>query len=606
MVAERQRSQGDWQLYRRLLSYVVPYWYLFVLSTGGFVLYSLGNVLLADLLQYLLDSVSGSGEQGRGLLSRVIAHTVEDGGRTPAELARIVVPVTLIMVTLVRAAGFFAGSYFVNCVARNLIHELRCRLFDSLLQAPSYEFESQAQGKLVSKVTFNIEQVTGAATRALKTLLRESLTLLALVSYMLYLNWRLCLLFLAIVPAIAWVVTLVGKRFRRYSRRIQVSMGDVTQVTAETIRNIQEVRLYGGEATQRQQFRRASSDNREQSLKLAFAEALSTPIIQLLLALSLAALIWFALSPQVLTGFSAGSLVAFLTAAAQLGKPVRQLSGIQSVLQRGLAAAEDVFAQMDESPEPTGGSLRIERARGDLALRGVSFCYPDSDHLALSELNLEIAAGETLALVGPSGSGKSTLVKLLARLYEPQTGTITLDGRPLSEYAVDNLRQQLGFVSQHAPLFHDTVYNNIAYGAIAKAERSRVTSAIQAAHAQEFIDRLPRGLDTDLGDDGGGLSGGQRQRIALARAVLKDAPVLIMDEATSGLDSASRARLQEAMNAVMRGRTVVVIAHRLEIAQRADRIAVMDSGRVVEIGNHRELVERGGLYHTLWQQEERG
>jgi subfamily B ATP-binding cassette protein MsbA len=332
-------------------------------------------------------------------------------------------------------------------------------------------------------------------------------------------------------------------------------------------------------------------------------DALSTPVIQTMLAVALGALVWFALSPDILSGFSAGSLVAFLTAAGLLGKPIRQVSSVQSVIQRGLAAAEDIFAQLDLEDEPDTGSHTVLRARGDIAFEELSFAYPGTDQAVLQEINLSIRAGEAVALVGRSGSGKSTLIQLLARFYPLQQGRITLDGVPIGDYRLGNLRRQLAMVSQHVTLFNDTVFNNIAYGDLAGASREAVIAACESAHAMEFIDKLPAGLDTVLGDDGSGLSGGQRQRLAIARAILKDAPVLILDEATSALDNESEHRIQRALETIMQNRTSIVIAHRLSTVERADRIVVMDAGRVIASGSHTELLEQGGLYAQLYHQE---
>lgn len=599
----RQGMLNDWQLYSRLVAYVLPYWYFFALSLVGYLVYSLGNVLLADLMQFLLDALNESAEVATGIVSGLAYKLFDGGSMGQLEFARIAVPVAIVLLTLTRAMGFFVGTYFMNHVGRHLIHELRCELFNKMLVAPSAYYDSHSQGVLISKITFNVEQVTGAATKALKIIVREGLTVVALLTYMLYLNWRLCLIFVAVTPFIALVVRFVGKHFRRYSRRIQASMGDVTQVSNESIGAYREVRIFGGQQQQQQRFRDASEYNRIQSLKLALADALSTPVIQTLLALSLATMVWFALSPNILSGFSAGTLVAFLTAAAQLGKPIRQLSGVQSVIQRGLAAAEDIFAQLDQDEEIDKGSHITERAAGDIGIRHVSFAYPGSQTRVLKNISLDIPAGQTVALVGRSGSGKSTLVQLLTRFYPTTEGEILLDGIAIEDYALSNLRGQIAMVSQDVTLFHDTVYNNIAYGALADAGEGRVLAAAESAYARHFVDELPQGFQTMLGEDGGGLSGGQRQRIAIARAILKNAPVLILDEATSALDNESEHRIQRAMDNIMLDRTTIVIAHRLSTVERVDKIVVMDAGRIVATGSHAELLAQGGLYAQLYHQE---
>jgi len=594
---------SDWQLYGRLVRYVLPYWWVFGFSLLGYIVYSAGNVLLADMMQFLLDALNDSDAADSGIVSRVAYALFYEPDMDRLEFTRVAFPLCLVLLAFIRSMGFFVGTYFMTHVARNLIHELRCELFNKMLVAPSTYYDTNSQGVLISKITFNVEQVSGAVTKALKIIVREGLTVMALLSYMLYLNWRLCLVFLAVAPLIALVVSVVGKYFRRYSRRIQSSMGDVTQVSNESIGAYREVRIFGGQQQQAGRFHKASDYNRVQSLKLAFVDALSTPVIQTLLALSLAALVWFALNPNILADFSAGSLVAFLTAAGQLGKPIRSLSGVQSVIQRGLAAAEDIFAQLDQEEEIDQGTHRVERANGVISLRELSFTYPGGDSRVLNEISLDIPAGETVALVGRSGSGKSTLVQLLARFYQPDSGKILLDGIAIEDYELANLRDQIAMVSQHVTLFHDTVYNNIAYGTMAHKGDEAVQAAVESAYAADFIEELPQGLGTVLGDQGGGLSGGQRQRVAIARAFLKDAPVIVLDEATSALDNESEHRIQKSLDRISQDRTTIIIAHRLSTVERADRIVVLDGGRIAATGSHEELLASGGIYSQLYHQE---
>ncbi len=599
----RARQASDWQLYGRLLRYVLPYWWVFALSLVGYVVYSLGNVLLADMMQFLLDALNRSEAADSGLVSRVAYRLFYEEGMDKLEFTRVAFPVSLVILAFIRSMGFFVGTYFMNHVARNLIHTLRCELFDKMLVAPSAYYDSHSQGVLISKITFNVEQVSGAVTKALKIIVREGLTVVALLSYMVYLNWRLCLVFLVVAPAIALVVSVVGKHFRRYSRRIQASMGDVTQVSNESIGAYREVRIFGGQTQQSKRFFTASEYNRAQSLKLALLDALSTPVIQTLLAFSLAALVWFALKPSLLADFSAGSLVAFLTAAGQLGKPIRSLSGVQAVIQRGLAAAEDIFAQLDQEEELDHGELEAAQIQGEISFQDLSFAYPGSATEVLQHVSLDIKAGETVALVGRSGSGKSTMVQLLARFYTPSSGRILLDGKPIEDYTLVSLRRQLAMVSQDVTLFHDTVFNNIAYGTLAESGPEAVEEALESAYAKDFIAQMPNGMNTLLGDDGGGLSGGQRQRIAIARAFLKNAPVIILDEATSALDNESEHRIQKSLDTISRDRTTIIIAHRLSTVERADRIVVMDAGRIVASGTHEELLAGEGIYSQLYHQE---
>jgi len=419
---------------------------------------------------------------------------------------------------------------------------------------------------------------------------------------MLYLNWKLTLVLFAITPAIAGVVVAVGRHFRRYSRRIQDSMGEVTQLSNESMQAFDEIRMFSATAQQSERFRAASQFNRVQSLKLAFVQAVSTPIAQVLLALALAALFWFALDPAILAGFSAGSLVAFIVAATQLGKPIRTLTNVQSIIQRGLAAAEDLFAQIDALPEPDHGQLPLERARGDIALDQLSFTYPGAEQPVLSDISLHIPAGKMVAFVGRSGAGKSSLMHLLCRFYAPSAGSITLDDQSIADFRLDDYRRQFGLVSQRVVLFSDTVRANVAFGQLDTVTDAALHKALETAQAASFVDSMSGGLDAMLGDGGSGLSGGQKQRLAIARAVLKDAPVLILDEATSALDNESEAAIQASLEAVSAGRTTLVIAHRLSTVERADMIVVMDEGRIVATGSHSDLMAQGGLYANLYQQ----
>ncbi|MDG1066557.1 MAG: lipid A export permease/ATP-binding protein MsbA [Luminiphilus sp.] len=603
MTDSTKQNSGDWRLYRRLLSYVVPYSAAFLFSVAGFLVYSLGSVLLADLTQFLLDSLGQSSQVELGLVSAAAHWFWPPGDKDPLDYARVAVPVAAVVLSLGRALGFFVGNYYMNVVARSVVHTLRVELFEVMMAAPRRYYDANAGGNLLSKITFNVEQVSGAASDALKAILREGLTVMALVTYMLYLNWRLTLIFFAVAPAIGLVVVIVGRHFRRYSRRIQDSMGSVTQVSSESLGAFEALRVFAATRQQVAKFTDASLFNRNQSLKLAFVQAVSTPVIQTLLALALGALFWFALDPAILAGFTAGSLVAFITAAAQMGKPIRTLSGVQSIIQRGLAAAEDVFAQIDIPPEPNRGTTPVNRAKGEIAIEHLSFRYPGATEYALENISLQLQPGETVALVGRSGSGKSTLVQLLLRFYVPECGEIRLDDLVIEDYELTDYRKQFGVVSQEISLFSDTIANNIAFGEMRDASYDAVLLAAQKAHAIEFIEAQPQGLDTLLGDGGAGLSGGQKQRLAIARALLKDAPILILDEATSALDTESETYIQEALAAFCEDRTTLVIAHRLSTIESADRVVVMDQGRIVAFGPHEQLLIDSPLYARLHKQE---
>ena len=596
------KTVSDSKLYGRLLTYAFAYKWSLFLSFLGYVVYSLGNVLLADLTQFLLDSLGGQPMAGLGFVSQASQWIWPPGDKTPTDYARIAVPVAAVVLSLGRALGFFTGSYFMNKVARSVVHVLRTQLFDVLVRAPKAHIDKYSTGELLSKVTFNVEQVSGAASDALKTMLREGLTIIALVSYMLYLNWELTAVFFIVAPAIGLVVHVVGKHFRRYSKRIQDSMGSVTEVTAESLAGLDDVRIYGATEQISERFESVSLFNKQQSLKLAFVQAISTPIIQTLLALALGALFWFALDPSVLKEFSAGSLVAFITAAAQLGKPIRTLSNIQSIIQRGLAAAEDIFEQLDTELEQNTGGSSLGKVNGRVEFHNIAFRYPGAQSDAIYDVSFAVEAGQTVAVVGRSGSGKSTLVKLLARFYTPTRGQITLDGQDIKGIELANYREHLAFVPQAINLFSDTVAGNIALGSMSDSSREAVIDAAKQAQADGFVSELESDYDTLIGEQGVGLSGGQQQRVAIARALLKAAPVLILDEATSALDNESESLLQTALNSSRAGRTTFVVAHRLSTIESADTVLVMDEGRVVAAGSHSSLLEQEPIYRSLHQQ----
>ena len=602
LVDQSAKTVSDSKLYGRLLTYAFAYKWSLFLSFLGYVVYSLGNVLLADLTQFLLDSLGGQPMAGLGFVSQASQWIWPPGDKTPTDYARIAVPVAAAVLSLGRALGFFAGSYFMNKVARSVVHVLRTQLFDVLVRAPKAHIDNYSTGELLSKVTFNVEQVSGAASDALKTMLREGLTIIALVSYMLYLNWELTAVFFIVAPAIGLVVHIVGKHFRRYSKRIQDSMGSVTEVTAESLSGLDDVRIYGATEQISERFESVSLFNKQQSLKLAFVQAVSTPIIQTLLALALGALFWFALDPAVLMEFSAGSLVAFITAAAQLGKPIRTLSNIQSIIQRGLAAAEDIFEQLDTELEQNTGGSTLDEVDGRVEFHNIAFRYPGAQSDAISDVSFAVEAGQTVAVVGRSGSGKSTLVKLLARFYIPTRGHITLDGQDIHGIELANYREHLAFVPQAINLFSDTVAGNIALGSMSDSPREAVIAAAKQAQAHEFVSELGSDYDTLIGEQGVGLSGGQQQRVAIARALLKAAPVLILDEATSALDNESESLIQTALDASRAGRTTFVVAHRLSTIESADTVLVMDEGRVVAAGSHTSLLEQEPIYRSLHQQ----
>ncbi len=602
MVENTAPKPSDWSLYLRLLSYVYAYWPYFLLSVVGFLIYSSAGVLMADLMQLVIDTAGGEEKVGVGMIARFLVWW-QGGEQVFLQRARILIPLAMFAIVMLRGCGFLAGNYYINYVARFLVHKLRCEVFDHLLLLPSTYYDRNSSGHLLSRITFNVEQVTGAATNALKILIREGFTVIGLLAFLVYTNWKLSLVFIAVAPVIAMIVGSVGKLFRRYGKRIQTSVGDVTHVADEAINGYREVRMYGGNAYEQERFHAASEYNRMQSMKMALTNAASPPVIQLLVGLAMGVLVWLMLPPSSLGDLTSGQLVAFLTAAGMLAKPIRQLSEVLAIVQKGLAAAEDIFAYLDTEKERDLGDYHSASVYGKIEFRNVSFRYAEDKPLVLKDINFSVEPGQTVALVGASGGGKSTLVNLLTRFYNHTEGQILLDGVDVNNYSLPNLRSHCGFVSQNITLFNGTIYNNIAYGQLAGSSVQDVEEAAHAAHADVFIDKLPEKYQTTVGDNGVLLSGGQRQRIAIARALLKNSPLLILDEATSALDNESEQHIQTALETLLQGRTTFVIAHRLSTIEQADLILVMENGEVVEQGTHASLLADNKRYAHLYQRD---
>lgn len=570
-------TDSGWILYKRLLGYVKPHWRAFAMAVAGFVVYAASSTALAEMMKRLIDGI-----------------------QNPDAAFRLFLPLFVVLMFAARGLGTFLSTYYMAYVGRYVIHTLRCDVFGHLLHLPGRFFDHHSSGHLVSRVTYHVEQVAGAATNAVTVILREGLFVVGLIGYLFWTNWMLTLLFLGVTPIIAAVVSYVSKRFRRISKRIQSSMGDVTHVASEALAGYRVVRTHGAEAYEIKRFKRVSEENRKQSMKEAMTRAISSPVILMLVAISMALLVWLAMAPSLMANMTPGEFVAFITAAALMIKPVRQLTEINSDIQKGIAAASELFGLMDLAPEQDTGQHAPQRLEGELCIDDVSFRYADDQPEVLHNISLKVSPGELVAIVGRSGSGKSTLVSLLPRFYRPSDGRILIDGVNIDEYALGPLRQQIGLVSQQVTLFNATIADNIAYGA-ANPDRQAVEAAAKAAYASEFIEKMPQGYETVVGENGVMLSGGQRQRLAIARAIFKNSPVLILDEATSALDTESERYIQKALEYVCKGRTTLVIAHRLSTIERADRILVMDQGRIIEQGNHQTLLAAGGAYAALHQ-----
>jgi ATP-binding cassette, subfamily B, bacterial MsbA len=572
-----QLEKGVARVYGRLLAYVLPFWKIFSLAIFGMIIYAVTQPAFAALIKPLLDK-------------SFVQHD-------PRSIRLI--PLLVIALFIVRGlAGFFA-TYFISWVGRSVIKTLRAQAFGKLLRLPVRYYDASSAGMLISKLTYNIEQVAEATTNAITVLIRDGLTIVGLIGLMFYLNWKLSIFILVLGPLIALLVRYISDRFRRYSSRIQDSMGDVTRVAEEVINGHRVVKLFGGEEQETRQFERVNEHNRYLNMKLMLVNAGSSPIIQLLAGCGMALVIYFATLPSMLTVVSVGTFGSFLSAMLLITAPLKHVTDINAPLQKGIAAGQSIFELLDEEMETQGGTLPLTRALGALEFRKLTFAYTPAKGEVLKEISFTVQPGETVALVGRSGSGKSTLVGLLPRFYDPTAGSILLDDHDIRDYRLHDLREQIGMVNQDVLLFNDSIRNNIAYGMLGQHSEADIVAAAEAAYAMEFIRQLPQGLDTRVGDRGVLLSGGQRQRIAIARALLKDAPLLILDEATSALDSESEHHIQAALEKLMRARTTLVIAHRLSTVERADRIVVLDRGRILESGKHADLLARNGHYAML-------
>ncbi|MBV60523.1 lipid A export permease/ATP-binding protein MsbA [Abyssibacter profundi] len=564
------------QVYRRLLGYATPHWRMFLLAIVGMTLLSAADVGLTALMQPLLDG-----------------SFVE---RDP-KIIRLM-PIAILVLFLTRGVAQLTASYCMAWVGRKVIKTIRTDLFSQYLRLPVSFFDREAGGQLIARLTYHVDQVAESTTSAIGTVIKDGLTVIGLLCLIVYLNWKLACFVLVVGPLIAGLVRIVSRRFRKLSRRIQNSMGNTVHVADEVISGHRVVKVFGGQTLEAERFEEVNEYNRRQHLKMVLSQVGSTALIQWIAAFAISAIVFIATTQPTMTP---GAFAAFMGGLIGLLRPLRNLTTVNERIQRGISAAAEIFDLLDQTPEQDTGQRVIDRVNGELVFDAVSLRYTDSSKPAVNGVDLTVPAGQVVAFVGRSGSGKTSLLSLIPRFYQPSSGEIRLDGHALEDYELTSLRRQIALVDQSVTLFNATVGENIAYGVGRPVSDEDIRQAARSAHALEFIERLEQGFDTQIGQNGVLLSGGQRQRIAIARAILKDAPILILDEATSALDTESERKIQAALEGLMKGRTTLVIAHRLSTIQNADLIVVMDDGRVVEQGTHTDLLRRNGAYAALHQ-----
>lgn len=563
-------------LYLRMLVYVKQQWVVFSISLLALVILSATNT---------------------GFLATIKMVTDEGFVNTDTH-NRIFLPLMLIGLLALRAFSGFTSTFAMRWVGRKVIEQIRLDAFSKLMTLPVSFFDAHSIGSIASKLTFDSEQMYNAVTKATVSMVRDSLTIIGMIAYMLYLDWRLTMIFALIAPVMVFYLKRMTPKLRTSSQSVQQTMGDMTQAIEEATSGQRMVKIFGGEAYEYQRFSLIAKENRHMMTRLGRVSGLNSMVIELLAAFALGLVVYYA------TGrFTAGEFAAFIGALLMLIAPIKSLTSLNADIQTGLAAAQSIFSLIDTPAQIDDGTKVIKRAKGQIDMHGVSLHYDHAKHAALNNINLNIQSGEKIALVGRSGGGKTTLVNLFPRFYELQQGMVMIDGLDIRSMTLKSLREQFSMVSQEVVLFNDTVFNNIAYGALRNVTEAQVIQAAKAAHAMEFIQQLPHGLYSEIGDRGVRLSGGQRQRLAIARAILKDAPILLLDEATSALDTESEQHVQAALDELMKNRTTIVIAHRLSTIENADRILVMEKGEIVEAGRHAELLKLNAHYAKLYQKQ---
>ena len=575
----RSNNGSDWQLYLRLLKYVTPYWHIFVFAILAMILQAVAEPAKAALLRPMLDRLFV--EKDEGMV--------------------VIIPLLIIGVFAFSGIASVAAGISMNRISNNVVTDLRREMFMKLLGFPSRYYDSHSVGGLVSKFTFDVMQIREAASNAITVLVKDTLMTAGLLMWMFYMDWRLTCIALLSAPFIILIVSVIRSRLRRMSIKVQDTMADINHILGEVMNGHRIVKLFGGQDQERERFHNIISANLHFTMKFVYASVASGPAVQFIAAIALAIIVYIAASRALSEQLTVGEFGSFFAAMAMMMDPLKRLVRINEHLQKGLAASWSIFGLLDASSEMDSGSLRLPAVKGEIEIRNLDFRYETGEHTALENINLHIGQGETIALVGASGTGKTTLANLLPRFYQCGKGMIFIDGHDIHDVSLASLRANIALVSQDIILFDDTVRNNIAYGSQRDAGEEEVTAAASAAHALEFIRELPAGMDTQIGEKGSRLSGGQRQRIALARALLKDAPIIILDEATSALDAESERQIQAALEEIRRDRTCIIIAHRLSTIKAADRVYVLDRGSVVEMGTHAELLKKNGMYAKLYR-----
>ncbi|HCG9186011.1 TPA: lipid A ABC transporter ATP-binding protein/permease MsbA [Vibrio parahaemolyticus] len=570
-------DETTWQTFKRLWQFIRLYKAGLIVAVIALVINAISDTYMISLLKPLLD---------------------EGFGNADSDFLRTL-PLIIFVMMFIRGTSGFVSTYCLSWVSGNVVMLVRRMVFNHFMHMPVSYFDKEKTGNLLSRITYDSEQVSAATSQALVSIVREGASIIGLLVLMFYNSWQLSLVLFAVAPVVAWGIGVVSKRFRKISKNMQTMMGNVTASAEQMLKGHKVVLSYGGQDIERQRFDKVSNQMRQQSMKLVTAQAAANPIIQMIASFAIVAVLYLASIDSIKEQLTPGTFTVVFSAMFGLMRPLKALTNVTSQFQRGMAASQTLFALIDLEPEKNEGKYTVERAKGDVSVKDVSFTYVGSEKPALEHVSFDIPRGKTVALVGRSGSGKSTIANLFNRFYDVDSGSITLDGRDIRDYDLKNLREQFALVSQNVHLFNDTIANNIAYATEDKYQRNDIEHAAKLAHAMEFINKMENGLDTMIGENGASLSGGQRQRVAIARALLRDAPVLILDEATSALDTESERAIQAALDELQKDKTVLVIAHRLSTIEKADEILVVDDGAIIERGNHADLIAKNGAYAQL-------